>query len=385
MSYKFEKELRAKAEEFIHALIQAGIDVKPFPAMFRDYLVKISIGQSGYINIYYSDRNKSFSLKTHELRDKQLVSPIETCWNKLSGLTEESFAGLYQAYVDGSFLGDKVGYGAVILKNGQEVAQFSGSVEQYIEQRQVVGEIQATILVLQWCQENQVEEIEIFYDYDGIKKWATGEWKTNNEVTQHYAAYARESSTTVIWHKVKSHTRVRWNEVADELAKRGALSKVNGDNTEFADPLEALEAKAVSFLEFLTKNGISAEFRQIYNGQFARIVIEGGFFDLYNTAKRPMSPRLHAFKDKKLQAQVLMLWDTFESGLSNTKPSCTTSRFEEIEYYLEIFQPYRHLPFDFTQLAMALKKVARDEIDILAYHDDFDELKRIYHRIRSEE
>lgn len=56
MPYKFENELREKAEDFIKALIQAGIDIEPFPAMFRDYLVKITVAQSGYINIYYSEK-----------------------------------------------------------------------------------------------------------------------------------------------------------------------------------------------------------------------------------------------------------------------------------------------------------------------------------------
>lgn len=385
MPYKFESELRQKAEEFIQILLRAGIDVEPFPTMFRDYLVKIAVGRSGYINIYYSDKNKSFSLKTHELREKSLTSPIEACWNELNECAEKSYASLYQAYVDGSFLDGNVGYGAVILQNGQEVTRFSGSVEQYTEQRQVTGELQATSLVLKWCQEHQVGEIEIFYDYEGIEKWATGEWRANNEATQHYAAITHESPIKVIWHKVKSHTGVRWNEIADELAKQGALSKVSEGNIELQDPLEALEAKTASFLKFLSEHGIPAEFRQIYNEQYARIVIEGGFFDLYNTPKRPMSPRLHAFKDEDLQARVQVLWDTFETVPSETEAPQPASKLDEVEHYLKIFEPYRHLSFDFTQLALALKKVAEFDVDILAYCDDFDALERFYHKIRIEE
>src|SRR5690606_42157964 len=280
MAYKFEDELRKKAEEFINALTQAGIDVDPTPAMFRDYLVKIAVGRNGYINIY-CDKNKVFSLKTHEVRNKAIASQIEACWNAaMNQGSDEAHSPLYQAYVDGSFFEGFVGYGAVILTSGQEVERFSGSVEQHTEQRQVVGELQATMLVLQWCQDHNVEEIEVFYDYEGIEKWATGDWKTNNEVTRHYAAYVRESPTKVIWHKVKSHTGVHWNELVDELAKQGALSKVKSDDIEPQDPLEILEAKAIGFVEYLSNHDISAEFKQIYNGQYARIVIDGGLFDL---------------------------------------------------------------------------------------------------------
>ncbi len=385
MVYKFEDELRKKAEEFINVLTQAGINVDPTPAMFRDYLVKIAVGQNGYINIY-CDKNKVFSLKTHEVRNKAIASQIEACWNTaINQGSDEAHSPLYQAYVDGSFFEGFVGYGAVILMSGQEVERFSGSVEQHTEQRQVVGELQATRLVLQWCQDHNVEEIEIFYDYEGIEKWATGDWKANNEVTRHYAAYIRENPTKVIWHKVKSHTGVHWNELVDELAKQGALSKVELDDIEPQDPLEILKAKAIGFVEYLSNHGLSAEFKQIYNGQYARIAVNGGLFDLYNTPKRPLSPYLHAFKDRNLQVRVQELWGAYVTGSTPNENSHPVPSLEEVEHYLRIFEPYRHLPFDFTDLALALRKLAGDDIDVLAFCDDFDELEHIYNRIKAEQ
>ncbi len=78
-----------------------------------------------------------------------------------------------------------MGYGAVILMSGQEVKRFSGAVEQYAEQRQVVGELQATMLVLQWCQEHTVEEIEIFMIMKASKngRLATGKPTTRRLAT----------------------------------------------------------------------------------------------------------------------------------------------------------------------------------------------------------
>ena len=188
-----------------------------------------------------------------------------------------------------------------------------------------------------------------------------------------------------IWHKVKSHTGVHWNELVDELAKQGALSKGKFDDGDPQDPLEVLEAKAIGFLKFLSNHGIVAEFKQIYNDQYARIMIEGGLFDLYNTPKRPLSPYLHAFKDRDLQARVQELWDAYVTGSTQHDNSHPASRLEEVEHYLRIFEPYRHLPFDFTDLALALKKLVGDDIDVLAFCDDFDELEHIYNRIKAEQ
>jgi ribonuclease HI len=290
MGYKYEEELREKAQAFIQVLLQAGITVEPYPAMFKDYMVKLAVKGAGYISVYYSPKQQSFSLKLHELRDTRLVPQIEACWRGDSVNSDESLpiAG-YQAYVDGSYIDGCVGYGAVILHQNQEIRRFSGSVEHNVEQRQVVGELHATMQVLAWCEENKIADIEIFYDYEGIQKWAVGEWRANNATTQHYQQTIQASPVRVIWQKVKSHSGVRWNDVVDKLAKQGALAQ-SKDVSQPDDPIAALEQKARSFATFLADQGIDAQYTQIFNGQFARIIIGHGYFDLYNTRKRPMSP-----------------------------------------------------------------------------------------------
>lgn len=383
MAYKFEEELRSKAEEFIKKAKQSGFREEFKIAQVRDYQLKIEAEASGYINIYYSPKKQAFSLKTHEMRDRQLASRVEGCWDMLEGSRLEAYSETYQAFVDGSFLDGRVGYGAVIVHDGQEVKRLSGEVEQHTAQRQIAGELTAVLQVFAWCSEQKIEAIDIVYDYEGIEKWALGEWAANNEVTQTYARTVKASPITVIWHKVKSHTGIRWNDIADELAKQGARRSQDSVDAQEEDRLVALERSAKDFLSFLQKHGILAEFRGIYNGQFARFVFERGIFDLYNTAKHPMSPRLHNFSSDKLKTTVESLWTSFSSGsAAETAPPDT--RFDEVKHYLQIFEPYRHAQFDFKALALALAKISAGKFDPMAHRADFSKLEQIYKQLRGQ-
>jgi ribonuclease H-related protein len=352
MGYKHEEELREKAQTFIQILLQAGIAVESYPAMFRDYMVKLAVNGAGHISIYYSPKQQTFSLKLHELQDTRLMPQIEACWRGDSINSDESLPKEgYQAYVDGSYISGCVGYGAVILHQNQEIRRFSGSVEHDVEQRQVVGELQATMQVLRWCEENNILDIEVFYDYEGIQKWAAGEWRANNAATQHYQQTVQASPVRVIWQKVKSHSGVHWNDVVDELAKQGALAQ-SRDAFQSDDPVVVLEKKAIGFLAYLASQNIEAEYTRIYNEQYARIIIERGYFDLYNTRKRPMSPYIHNFKDGELQKHIEHLWQQFHTGIAEEIAVSEVSGFEEVEYFLSVLAPYRHLGLSCLSIVM---------------------------------
>ena len=38
----------------------------------------------------------------------------------------------------------------------------------------------------------QYDVLELFYDYEGIEKWVTGEWRAKNPLTQTYRDFMRE-------------------------------------------------------------------------------------------------------------------------------------------------------------------------------------------------
>lgn len=225
MPSAYEKELRQKAEALREALKGAGHNAIIDENSLREYSLALKIG-STIATIYYSPKRKE-----HSLKPDSLPKPILAVWESLSAKKASATSSTksaktpYQAYVDGSYHAQRktVGYGAVILKEGQEHTRFSGRVEEYTESRQVGGELAATMRVIQWCKQNNISTIDIFYDYKGIEAWARGTWKTEKEMTQAYAKFMKESGIKVHWHKVESHTGDKWNDVADELAKAGAL------------------------------------------------------------------------------------------------------------------------------------------------------------------
>ncbi|HAX99119.1 MAG TPA: hypothetical protein DCY12_09610 [Candidatus Atribacteria bacterium] len=132
----------------------------------------------------------------------------------------------WEAYVDGSYYNHKVGYGAVIIHKKKVKNELFGTVpKEFSHSRQVGGELFAVIQVVQWCQKEKIPEITIYYDYLGIQKWVTREWKTNISLTKNYADFIHNSPIHIHWQKVKSHSGDQWNQHADELAKKGTNVK----------------------------------------------------------------------------------------------------------------------------------------------------------------
>lgn len=249
----------------------------------------------------------------------------------------------YEIYVDGSHIDGATGYGAVIIKDGRVVEELCGPVDsvEAANTRQVAGELLAVKEALKWCVEHSINEVSIYFDYLGIEKWATGEWKTNQPLTKEYARFVRECPIKIRWHKVASHTGDRWNDRADALAKKGARStrlspvqkSIAPGSANVSKPVSAgvppstsnesdligdLLIKADLWIEFLMRNGIEARFDRVYNEQFARIVIlraneAVGVFDLYNTKKKRFSPYLHNFRREPLKKQLEAYWKEFRS------------------------------------------------------------------------
>jgi ribonuclease HI len=287
--------------------------------------VSLSGRDYGNVNLYFSPKANAFSLKTQALKNKSLAARLEACWHDEPNANEAPARG-WQMYVDGSYINGATGYGVVVLQDGAVVAEHCGLVgaAEVNGTRQVAGELRAVEEGLVWCRQNDVNEIEIFYDYYGVEKWATGAWKANQSLTQAYGRTVRESGVRIRWRKVAAHTGNRWNERADALAKQGALAQLaerdaaSEPSQVATDPLviELLDKKE-RFIEFLMVKGIDAAFDRLYNDQFARLLILNedekslGFFDLYHTRRKPFSPYLHGFKDKELKARLQAFWREF--------------------------------------------------------------------------
>ena len=245
-------------------------------------------------------------------------------------------------YVDGSYIEGKVGYGAIILNEGEVITQFCGGVspERAENTRQVAGELVGVGKALQWCKENDVKDIHIYYDYKGIECWATGKWKANLNLTQNYARFMKQfmiEGYRITFHKVKSHSGNRWNEAVDQLAKAGALGLDPNDPTQTVPSAPASSAapavkktenttpnpkteearhKALKFASYLRERNIEAIYDQIYNDMYARLKITmphgTAFFDLYNTKNKPLVPYLHNFKKEgEMKNRIERFWNEF--------------------------------------------------------------------------
>lgn len=135
--------------------------------------------------------------------------------------------GAVKAYVDGSYnIRTKIfSFGAVIFDNGQEVLmKQSFNDPEMASMRNVAGEINGSMAAMKYCMENGKTKLDLYYDYEGIEKWCTGEWKANKTGTISYKKYydSLKDTLDVRFIKVKGHSGDKYNDMADALAKQAA-------------------------------------------------------------------------------------------------------------------------------------------------------------------
>ncbi len=129
------------------------------------------------------------------------------------------------AYVDGSYLHSelKYSYGMVICV-GEIEYEFSHAFEdaEMASMRNVAGEITGSMEAVKFCLERKIDGITIFYDYEGIQRWADGDWKTNKPQTKAYAEFIKNAreKMEIRFVKVKGHSGNKYNDMADLLAKK---------------------------------------------------------------------------------------------------------------------------------------------------------------------
>lgn len=141
----------------------------------------------------------------------------------MGGMAEDTLI----AYVDGSYniATKEYGYGAVIISSeGEKSLWDKGTDEELASMRNVAGEIKGAEAAMRYALENGYRKLIIYHDYEGIAKWCQGLWKTNKEGTKAYKKKYDEISkkVSIEFVKVKGHSGDKYNDMADELAKKAA-------------------------------------------------------------------------------------------------------------------------------------------------------------------
>ncbi|MCL1971923.1 MAG: reverse transcriptase-like protein [Endomicrobia bacterium] len=270
----YKNELNSKAFEFQNALKNEGIEAFFNDESFRDYLVIAAIRKNGIsfgkVSIYYKPSKNTYSVKK-QIPDEEISRIVENVWDNIneSG-TYGAESGIYEAFVDGSYISGVTGYGAVIYLGGELKAEISGTILD-VEFRQFGGELQSAIEVLKWCAANKVQKVRINYDYQGIEKFATGKWKPKNNLSKDYVNFIGNIGINIEWRHIKSHTGNSKNDEADALAKKAATATSSTASRRFIN----LENKALGFIDFINKKtGFTAQYIGAENGEFAKIRVK---------------------------------------------------------------------------------------------------------------
>lgn len=152
---------------------------------------------------------------------------VESC---IAALSENEVI----AFVDGSYdvTGEKSAFGAIIFTHGGNrdilYKAFTTQLgEEFISLRNVAAELEGVKEAINWAIQYNKAKISIYYDYEGIEKWATGQWKANKTITKNYVHFIQEKRTVlqIDFIKVPAHAGVKLNEEVDAIAKNALLAK----------------------------------------------------------------------------------------------------------------------------------------------------------------
>lgn len=135
---------------------------------------------------------------------------------------------MIEVYVDGSFK-DGVYSGAYVAYERYDrtiIYQDCGigtDIPELVAMGNVAGEMMATMRAVKWLNAYAENTYSIIlYDFLGLEKWITGEWKArDNKWITKYIDYVKPYYKKYLFGfmHVKAHTNVQGNEYADKLAK----------------------------------------------------------------------------------------------------------------------------------------------------------------------
>lgn len=127
----------------------------------------------------------------------------------------------YRIYTDGSMSSDGIiTWAFAVINDVGIVHEASGVVPMhtYDESRNVAGEVYAVCQALDWADKNHHVNVAIYHDYNGISKWATGEWRALKPISKYLQhQLSLHEHLNITWVKVDAHSGDVGNELVDAL------------------------------------------------------------------------------------------------------------------------------------------------------------------------
>ncbi len=131
-----------------------------------------------------------------------------------------------EIYTDGSYnpATKVVGYAFIVVSDVKVLYTYS---ERFINSEpavhwNVAGELLAVLKALEYCKQNSIDCVVINYDYEGIEKWITKEWKAKKDFTKKYVEEVEKyfKDIKILFKKVKAHSTNKYNNLVDSLARK---------------------------------------------------------------------------------------------------------------------------------------------------------------------
>ena len=186
----------------------------------------------GYSGAEYKSFKTLEEADVFMFQDSVHASDVDIKIDKLKLQIEQEIENLDDdtvfAFVDGSYSPNtkdkkpKYSYGAILLTKGAEHRLYKSFVDsEGLESQNVSGEIAGAKAAITWAIGQQKQNIKIFYDYEGIEKWAVGDYVAKKPITKDYVAFieSRKKDIHIEFQRTPGHSGIKYNEEADALAK----------------------------------------------------------------------------------------------------------------------------------------------------------------------
>lgn len=87
------------------------------------------------------------------------------------------------------------------------------------------GELRAVIESINYSMYNKYKDINIYYDFSGIKNLALDNCNSKNDVTRNYRSFIKDKLKiiNIKFIKIKSHSGNKYNNLVDELCRKAHI------------------------------------------------------------------------------------------------------------------------------------------------------------------